>query len=35
MDRVCQQALVQVLAPFFEPTFQEASFGYRPGTIDA
>ena len=31
MDRVCQQALVQVLAPIFEPTFQEASFGYRPG----
>ena len=31
MDRVCQQALVQVLAPIFEPTFAEASFGYRPG----
>ena len=31
MDRVCQQALVQVLAPVFEPTFREASFGYRPG----
>jgi hypothetical protein len=31
MDRVCQQALVQVLAPIFEPTFQEASFGYRLG----
>jgi RNA-directed DNA polymerase len=31
MDRVCQQALVQVLEPIFEPTFQEASFGYRPG----
>ena len=31
MDRVCQQALVQVLAPIFETTFQEASFGYRPG----
>ncbi|MGZ6839744.1 MAG: reverse transcriptase domain-containing protein [Frankiaceae bacterium] len=31
MDRVCQQALVQVLAPIFEPTFQAASFGYRPG----
>jgi hypothetical protein len=31
MDRVCQQALVQVLAPIFEPTFREASFGYRPG----
>ena len=31
MDRVCQQALVQVLEPNFEPTFAEASFGYRPG----
>lgn len=31
MDRVCQQALVQVLSPIFEPTFREASFGYRPG----
>lgn len=31
MDRVCQQALVQVLEPIFEPTFQDASFGYRPG----
>jgi group II intron reverse transcriptase/maturase len=31
MDRVCQQALVRVLAPIFEPTFREASFGYRPG----
>jgi len=31
MDRVCQQAVVQVLEPIFEPTFQEASFGYRPG----
>jgi RNA-directed DNA polymerase len=30
MDRVCQQALVQVLAPIFEPAFREASFGYRP-----
>ena len=31
LDRVCQQALVQVLAPIFEPTFLGASFGYRPG----
>jgi group II intron reverse transcriptase/maturase len=31
MDRVCQQALVQALEPIFEPTFQDASFGYRPG----
>jgi RNA-directed DNA polymerase len=31
LDRVCQQALVQVLAPIFEPTFLGASFGYRSG----
>jgi RNA-directed DNA polymerase len=31
IDRVCQQALVQVLEPIFEPTFREESFGYRPG----
>jgi len=31
LDRVCQQALAQVLAPIFEPTFLDGSFGYRPG----
>lgn len=31
VDRVCQQALVQVLEPIFEPTFREESFGFRPG----
>ena len=31
MDRVCQQALVQVLGAIFEPTFREESFGYRSG----
>jgi RNA-directed DNA polymerase len=31
MDRVCQQALVQVLEPIFEPTFSDMSFGFRPG----
>lgn len=31
LDRVCQQALVQVLEPIFEPTFREESFGFRPG----
>jgi group II intron reverse transcriptase/maturase len=30
MDRVCQQAVVQVLEPIFEPTFAETSFGFRP-----
>jgi group II intron reverse transcriptase/maturase len=30
-DRVVQQATVQVIGPFFEPTFLPCSFGYRPG----
>ena len=30
MDRVCQQAVRQVLEPIFEPTFSEVSFGFRP-----
>lgn len=31
MDRVCQQAVVQVLEAVFEPTFRDESFGFRPG----
>lgn len=31
MDRVCQQAMVQILEPIFEPTFRDESFGFRPG----
>ncbi len=31
LDRVCQQALVNVLEPVFEPTFRDESFGFRPG----
>jgi RNA-directed DNA polymerase len=31
LDRLIQQALHQVLQPLFEPTFSEASFGFRPG----
>jgi group II intron reverse transcriptase/maturase len=31
MDRVCQQGLVQILEPIFEPTFRDESFGFRPG----
>jgi group II intron reverse transcriptase/maturase len=31
VDRVIQQALVQVLTPVFEPTFSDASNGFRPG----
>jgi RNA-directed DNA polymerase len=30
IDKVCQQALCQVLEPIFEPTFSEVSFGFRP-----
>ena len=30
-DRVCQQALLNRLQPIFEPVFDDASFGYRPG----
>ena len=31
IDRVIQQAMVQVLQPVFEPTFSEHSYGFRPG----
>jgi len=31
LDRMIQQALLQVLEPIFDPTFSEWSFGYRPG----
>lgn len=31
MDRLIQQALHQVLTPIFDPTFSEASYGFRPG----
>jgi group II intron reverse transcriptase/maturase len=30
-DRVCQQALKNRLEPIYEPEFDDASFGYRPG----
>lgn len=30
IDRIVQQALVQVLSPIFEPTFSEYSYGFRP-----
>jgi RNA-directed DNA polymerase len=30
-DRVCQQALKNRLEPIFEPSFNNCSFGYRPG----
>jgi len=31
LDRVVQQALLQVLEPLLDPTFSESSFGFRPG----
>ena len=31
LDRMIQQALLQVLQPLFDPTFSEESFGFRPG----
>lgn len=30
VDRLIQQALHQVLSPFFEPNFSESSYGFRP-----
>ena len=30
MDRLIQQALLQVLQPIFDPSFSDASFGFRP-----
>jgi len=31
VDRLIQQALLQVLQPIFDPTFSESSYGFRPG----
>jgi RNA-directed DNA polymerase len=31
LDRLIQQALLQGLHPIFDPTFSDASFGFRPG----
>jgi group II intron reverse transcriptase/maturase len=31
IDRMLQQALVQVLQPIFEETFSDSSYGFRPG----
>ena len=31
LDRLIQQALLQVLTPLFDPTFSEGSYGFRPG----
>ena len=31
MDRIIQQAMVQILSPIFEKQFNENSYGFRPG----
>jgi RNA-directed DNA polymerase len=31
VDRLVQQAILQVLEPLFDPTFSESSYGFRPG----
>jgi RNA-directed DNA polymerase len=31
LDRLIQQAIVQVLGPIFDPTFSDSSLGFRPG----
>ena len=31
LDRLLQQAMLQVLQPHFEPLFSEHSYGFRPG----
>jgi len=31
VDRLIQQALLQVLTPLFDPTFSDSSYGFRPG----
>jgi len=31
LDRLIQQALLQILQPIFDSTFSDASFGFRPG----
>ena len=33
MDRMIQQAVLQVLQPLFDPSFSEDSYGFRPGRI--
>jgi RNA-directed DNA polymerase len=31
VDRLVQQAILQVLEPMFDPTFSASSYGFRPG----
>ena len=35
IDRVIQQAIVQVLTPIYEPLFSDSSYGFRPNRCDA
>jgi len=30
VDRLIQQAVLQILNPIFDPEFSESSFGFRP-----
>jgi retron-type reverse transcriptase len=31
VDRLIQQAILQVLDPLYDPTFSPSSYGFRPG----
>jgi len=31
LDRLIQQAILQVLSPIFDPHFSNSSYGFRPG----
>jgi RNA-directed DNA polymerase len=31
IDRLIQQAILQALQPYYDATFSDASFGFRPG----
>jgi RNA-directed DNA polymerase len=31
IDRLVQQAFLQVLEPLLDPTFSDSSYGFRPG----
>jgi len=37
LDRMIQQAILQILTPIFDPTFSDGSYGFRPrrGPLDA
>lgn len=31
VDRIVQQAILQILTPYYEPSFSNSSYGFRPG----